>query len=95
VLTGDFNTAPEAAPHAILAQGLADAWPSAPSRSGPEGTFHGFTGKPDQRIDWILTRGFAVESVRTVDAHRGARYPSDHFPVVARLGWGSSGTGAR
>jgi endonuclease/exonuclease/phosphatase family metal-dependent hydrolase len=87
IVTGDFNTGPASPPHAILTEMLADVWTAAPTRSGPEGTFHGFTGKPGERIDWILTRGFTPLSVRTVDRHRGALYPSDHFPVVARLGW--------
>lgn len=85
VLTGDFNTGPATPPHAVLADTLADAWDSGAKREGPAGTFHGFTGVPDQRIDWIFTRGFRVRSVRTIDAHRGPIYPSDHFPVVATL----------
>lgn len=85
ILTGDFNTGPDSPPHGVLTGALTDAWTGAAKRSGPEGTFHGFTGKPGDRIDWILTRGFTVDSIRSIDAHRGARYPSDHFPVVARL----------
>lgn len=85
IVTGDFNTGPDSRPHAILTQRMADAWAAAPKRSGPEGTFHGFTGKPGERIDWILVRGFAPLSARTVTTHRGKLYPSDHFPVVARL----------
>ncbi len=87
VLTGDFNTGPDTPPHALLAESLADAWNSGVRREGPEATFHGFTGVPGERIDWIFTRGFEVRSVRTIDAHRGPLYPSDHFPVVARLAW--------
>jgi endonuclease/exonuclease/phosphatase family metal-dependent hydrolase len=85
ILTGDFNTTPDMAPHAILTGSLTDAWLSGAERHGPAFTFHGFTGKGDRRIDWILTRGFAVERIATVDTHRGKRYPSDHFPVVARV----------
>ncbi len=85
VLTGDFNTGPDTPPHALLAGALADVWTSAARHAGPEATFHGFTGKPDRRIDWIMTRGIAAVSVRTIDAHRGPLYPSDHFPVLARL----------
>lgn len=85
ILTGDFNTTPDTPSHALLAGTLADAWTHAAERSGPEGTFHGFTGRPGDRIDWIFTRGFTVESARTVDTHRRGHYPSDHFPVVVRL----------
>ncbi|MGN6790516.1 MAG: endonuclease/exonuclease/phosphatase family protein [Rhodanobacteraceae bacterium] len=85
VLTGDFNTTPASKVHAMLTQHLQDAWLVAPRRSGPDKTFHAFTGKPTERIDWILVRGFKVEGVRTVTTHAGKRYPSDHFPVVADL----------
>ena len=71
-------------------QPLQDAWLVAPHRSGPDKTFHDFTGTPDQRIDWILVRGFEVEDARTVTTHEGKLYPSDHFPVVADLTWKTS-----
>lgn len=89
VLTGDFNTTPDSKVHAMLTQHLEDAWLAAPRRSGPEKTFHDFTGNPDRRIDWILVRGFSVQDVRTVTTHEGSLYPSDHFPVVADLQWPS------
>ncbi|MGH8189964.1 MAG: hypothetical protein ACREP2_00775, partial [Rhodanobacteraceae bacterium] len=66
-------------------------------RSGPDKTFHAFTGTPTERIDWILVRGFHVEDVRTVTIHDGSLYPSDHFPVVADLLWldGGQATASR
>lgn len=85
ILAGDFNCAPDTPVHAKLTQGLHDAWMAAASRSGPAKTFHNFTGNPDQRIDWILSRGFKAINVRTITSHEGARYPSDHFPVVAEF----------
>jgi endonuclease/exonuclease/phosphatase family metal-dependent hydrolase len=91
VLTGDFNTTPDSKVHAMLTEHLQDAWLVAPRRSGPEKTFHDFTGKPDRRIDWILVRGFKVEGARTVTTHEGKLYPSDHFPVVADLEWPQGG----
>jgi endonuclease/exonuclease/phosphatase family metal-dependent hydrolase len=86
ILAGDFNCAPDTPVHAKLTRGLRDAWATAGSRSGPEKTFHDFTGIPDQRIDWILSRGFKAIAVRTITSHDGARYPSDHFPVLAEFG---------
>ncbi|MBL8270186.1 endonuclease/exonuclease/phosphatase family protein [Steroidobacter sp.] len=83
VLVGDFNTSPDSRVHAALTDGLSDAWLASPRRTGPEATFHGFTGNPDRRIDWILFRGLSALWVKTVTTHRGERYPSDHFPVVA------------
>lgn len=85
IVTGDFNTTADKPAHAVLTRTLADAWASRPDHQGPDFTFHGFTGKGDRRIDWILTRGFAVERIATIDTHRGAVYPSDHYPVVARV----------
>ena len=87
VLTGDFNTTPDSKVHAMLTEHLQDAWLVAPHRSGPDKTFHNFTGNPTERIDWILVRGFRVEDARTVTTHEGKLYPSDHFPVVADLLW--------
>lgn len=87
VLTGDFNTTPDSKVHAMLTRHLHDAWLTAPQRSGPDKTFHDFTGQPTERIDWILVRGFRVQDVRTVTTHEGKLYPSDHFPVRAVLTW--------
>jgi endonuclease/exonuclease/phosphatase family metal-dependent hydrolase len=85
ILTGDFNTVDSSGAHRALTATLADAWLARPDHQGPGFTFHGFTGKGENRIDWILTRGFAVERIATIDTHRGEVYPSDHYPVVARI----------
>lgn len=87
VLTGDFNTTPGSEAHKLLATRLTDARDSAPQKLGPEMTFHNFTGTPDKRIDWIFTRGFTAKRVATITDHRGAVQTSDHFPVMAELGW--------
>lgn len=85
VLTGDFNDVPGSAPHAILTAGLSDAWTAAVRRSGPEGTYNGFGGDGDRRIDWVLTRGFRVDEARTILRREGGVFPSDHWPVLAVL----------
>lgn len=87
VLTGDFNTTPDSAAHRILTETLADARLTAPVVVGPEATFHGFSGKPDRRIDWILSRGLEPLRLATDDFGAGGRFPSDHFPVVADYRW--------
>jgi len=91
VLTGDFNaTAEKARPWKTLTtQGLTDAWLSAAERQGPAITFGRF-GPPEpdgnNRIDWVLYRGpVTVAHCETVVYNEGGRYPSDHFPVFARL----------
>jgi endonuclease/exonuclease/phosphatase family metal-dependent hydrolase len=85
LLTGDFNSPADGGTYKVLAPPLRDAWKEAVARTGPEGTFHGFKGKPGPaRIDWILFRApWKVQKVETLDSHKGERYPSDHFPVLA------------
>ncbi len=85
VVTGDFNTVPDSPTHARLTRDLTDAWTAAKTRRGPEATFHGFTGKPDRRIDWVLTRGFTPIRATTIATRQGALFPSDHYPVVVTL----------
>lgn len=85
VVTGDFNATPDEPAYAVLTAGLADVWTAAADRAGPAGTFHGFRGKAERRIDWVLTRGFATRRAWTIAEPRAGRYPSDHFPVLADL----------
>ncbi|TWI05730.1 endonuclease/exonuclease/phosphatase family protein [Aerolutibacter ruishenii] len=92
VVTGDFNIAPDDTVHATLVPPLRDAWLAAPRTQGPAETFHGFTGRADRRIDWILVRGLAVTHAASLDDHVDGRYPSDHFPVVADLEWDVAAT---
>ena len=87
VLTGDFNTEPGSPAHRLLTEALADARLSAPRATGPEATFHAFTGKAERRIDWILARGARPRRVHTDASAREGRYPSDHFPVIADFDW--------
>lgn len=91
VLTGDFNTTPASPAHALLTGLLQDARLVADTHSGPEATFHDFTGTPDRRIDWILYRGLHATALRTITTHQDGHYPSDHFPVVAELHWPQHG----
>lgn len=84
VLTGDFNAPASGGAYAILSPLMKDAWKGLhPARE--EGTFHGFRGTPRaDRIDWILYRApWKVTSAEIITTHKGALYPSDHFPVLA------------
>jgi endonuclease/exonuclease/phosphatase family metal-dependent hydrolase len=87
LLTGDFNAPAGGKVYLTLADILRDAWNASAERAGPEGTFHGFTGKPGPaRIDWIMFRGnWKVTRAETVTFERNGRFPSDHFPVLAVL----------
>ena len=85
ILTGDFNSPVEGGTYQKMIAGFSDAWKIAERRSGPEGTFHGFRGRPGAaRIDWIFLRGsWRVREAETVNWSDGGRFPSDHFPVRA------------
>jgi endonuclease/exonuclease/phosphatase family metal-dependent hydrolase len=95
VVTGDFNAAPASVPYRTL---LAKPSPTAsspqdvyrvahPVSTRNEGTFHLFTGwAGGRRIDWILASRHFQTVAAEIDRTRGpCGYPSDHFPVIARL----------
>lgn len=85
VLTSDLNAIPSSAAHASLTSVLTDVWQAAPTRTGPNGTFHDFTGRPGQLIDYVMTSGFRPIEAHVLTTHDGDRYPSDHFPILAVL----------
>jgi len=92
LLVGDFNAvAGKNAAYDILVKdaGLTDTWGAAREhRNGEFNSFHNFRGPQPggQRIDWILVRGTAdVASIEIVTFQQDGQYPSDHFPVLARL----------
>ena len=93
IVLGDFNNVAEKSDlwQTATSHGLNDAWVVADERRGPAVTRSDF-GPPDlgvnERIDWILVGGpIGVRSVETVLHNEGGRYPSDHYPVTARLEW--------
>lgn len=96
ILMGDFNAAPNSAAYRHLSRelkhtvhpSLIDAWLEAEEKIGPEGTFHGGTGRIrwTGRLDRIFIRPrLRVERVTTITHHTGSTYPSDHYPVLAEL----------
>lgn len=91
IVTGDFNSkAGDSVAWTTLVQGdVRDAWLVAKETAGPAMTFGGYEAPEpdlDRRIDWILVRGpIAVEHCETVTYEEGSHYPSDHYPVAARL----------
>jgi endonuclease/exonuclease/phosphatase family metal-dependent hydrolase len=88
VLTGDFNTTPGSDAYKLIAATMTDIRGVVAKPGGPDETFHDWTGKADKRIDWMFESGFTPQSDTTLTTHRGTLYPSDHFPVLAVLGWG-------
>lgn len=92
LLVGDFNAAAETnkAYHTLTGdEFFQDTWKLARERVGEGiGSFNSFQGvKPNgARIDWILARGgVVVGREEIVTFSRDGQFPSDHFPVVARL----------
>lgn len=93
LLVGDFNAVAGAnRTYDILLDGgfLRDTWPLALVKRNAEfDTFNDFKSprKNGQRIDWILLRGQAdVSATEIVTFTLDGQLPSDHFPVVARIG---------
>lgn len=91
IVLGDFNNVAEKSDlwRLTMDHGLADAWVVADERRGPALTRSDF-GPPEnayaERIDWILVGGpISVRSAETVVYNKRGRYPSDHYPVAARL----------
>lgn len=89
VLTGDFNLTDDSEPIKIISKELKDTYyHSQTPHYGPKGTFTAFdiTKIPENRIDYIFTKGFEILSNRTVnDRRENLLYPSDHFPIIAEL----------
>lgn len=91
LLVGDFNAAAEANKAYELLVGqdkFVDTWKIADQRGEAWNTFHGYDEpkKGGQRIDWILARGpVKVRQTEVVTFEKNGQYPSDHFPVIARL----------
>ncbi len=104
ILMGDLNAGPDSPPlHALFA----DGWRSALVALDPDehaepgdgvgnGTFNAWRGRSDgPMIDHILVRtGAAVLDAAIVRTARDGRYPSDHYPVTARIRLDRDGTPA-
>lgn len=89
VLVGDFNDVPGSPPYRILTGSLRDAWLVRNRQAGEQDTWHGFLGEAGAsrgRLDWILVgRDVAVLDAEILRTSYGGAYPSDHYPVRARL----------
>ena len=91
IVTGDFNAAAEnSEPWKVMTQGgLSDAWLAAKKQVGCTMTFGGYNApKPEggSRIDWVLTHGpVTVDHCETVLYNEDGRFPSDHYPVFAKV----------
>jgi endonuclease/exonuclease/phosphatase family metal-dependent hydrolase len=88
IVTGDFNVGETNPALATLIGPFLDTFRVVRPTEQPAGTFTGFEfGKIDgEKIDYVLAQpGTEVQHAEIVRFSRDGRYPSDHFPVVARL----------
>lgn len=88
ILMGDLNITPEDEVLKILCEKdikLKDTF-SSKDKQG-QGTFHQWTGNSgDIRIDYIFTsEEFKVKEFKISRDNFKNRYPSDHFPIVAKI----------
>ena len=77
VVLGDLNAEPNALEVAAMLWPPGSAEPRLIDTLAlqPGGTFHGWTGEPRRRIDYVLVRGMRLRDARVVRAAG-----SDHFP---------------
>ncbi len=91
LVMGDFNMTPDNAAYQAMIGANSPILNDSFALMHPErildGTFHGYTGSTDMgRIDYIFVSE-SIEAVETDilrDSFDGC-YPSDHFPILARL----------
>jgi len=91
-VTGDFNFPPSVEAYTVISKEnnedyiLKDTHNNAQKNYGPKYTFNGFNLEPDEnreRIDYIFYHGnIAINKHHVIDGQRGAKYISDHFPII-------------
>lgn len=86
-MKGQSGASVESGDGAALLPGLVDTFRVLHPDAGDTGTFNGFEGRRNgSKIDYI----FVPEWVKTLEArilhdNEEGRYPSDHFPMLARI----------
>ena len=88
VVTGDFNAGEANAAAVAMRASFVDTFRARHPDANEVGTFNGF--KPGQttgdKIDFVFVEpGTEVLDAAIVRTSRDGRYPSDHFPVTARI----------
>lgn len=89
ICVGDFNSTPDTVQIQAMSKAMGDAYRvSKAAPYGPAATFNGFhfDKAATERIDYIFVdRHFDVLKYAALSDSLEQRYPSDHFPVVARV----------
>jgi endonuclease/exonuclease/phosphatase family metal-dependent hydrolase len=97
VLTGDLNISEDTPAFRVLVDPPEPSWVRwidayrtlHPERAPDEASFNGFKGTVrGSRIDFVLHTSHFRATAAAIDRHqRDGRFPSDHYPVTAVLGW--------
>jgi endonuclease/exonuclease/phosphatase family metal-dependent hydrolase len=88
VLMGDLNAQPDDQPIQRIGSRMQDTRMISQTRPfGPEGTYNGFRfDEPvKRRIDYVFVDGLKVLKYGVLSDPENLQYPSDHFPVMARV----------
>lgn len=88
VVTGDFNAGEDNAATAAMRASFRDSFRVLHAEAAEVGTFSGFApGRTGgDKIDFVFVEpGTEVLEAAIVRSSRAGRYPSDHFPVTARI----------
>jgi endonuclease/exonuclease/phosphatase family metal-dependent hydrolase len=89
ICVGDFNSTPDTVQIGAMSKAMRDArMASKTPPYGPAATFNDFhlDRAPTERIDYVFVdRHFDVLKYAALSDTLDQRYPSDHFPVVARV----------
>jgi len=84
IITGDFNAKPDSVVVRLLRENKRLHLQSV--IDSDIGTYHGFSGVPGNTIDYIFASDeLTVEEAYIARQSYDGIYPSDHFPIVARL----------
>jgi endonuclease/exonuclease/phosphatase family metal-dependent hydrolase len=89
ICVGDFNSTPDTVQIRTMSKTMRDARQASKAPPyGPAATFNDFhlDRAPTERIDYVFVdRHFDVLKYAALSDTLDQRYPSDHFPVVARV----------
>lgn len=96
ILVGDFNMGCDTMEHELLTGKIEidnikgvfhNVWEKLGKPKEGAETYHGFTGIPKkEQMDWILaTSHFRFLNIQKNEDNLEGKYPSDHFPVLAKL----------
>jgi endonuclease/exonuclease/phosphatase family metal-dependent hydrolase len=96
VVTGDFNAGESNPAAAAMRASFRDSFRVLHPDAAEAGTFNGFTfgQTAGEKIDFVFVEpGVEVLDASIVRTSRDGRYPSDHFPVTARIRFPAGGRG--